>query len=55
MVGFRLTKEDVAFVRACLIKKGANAQIGLVLILLGLIVLGWLILDSFDFHVNITI
>jgi hypothetical protein len=45
----------VAFVRARLIKKEANAQIGSVLIPLGLIVLVWLILDSFQFDINITL
>jgi hypothetical protein len=54
MVGLTPTQEDVAFVRARLIKKEANAQIGSVLIPLGLIVLVWLILDSFEFHINIT-
>ena len=54
MVGLIPRQEDVAFVRARLIKKEANAQIGSVLIPLGLIVLVWLILDSFEFHINIT-
>jgi hypothetical protein len=55
MVGLTPTREDVAFVRARLIKKEANAQIGSVLIPLGLIVLVWLILDSFQFDINITL
>ena len=54
MVGLRPRQEDVAFVRARLIKKEANAQIGSVLIPLGLIVLVWLILDSFQLEINIT-
>ena len=55
VVGMRPTQEDVAFVRARLIKKEANAQIGSVLVPLGLIVVVWLIVDSFEFHISITI
>jgi hypothetical protein len=55
MVGLTPRQEDVAYVRARLIKKEANAQIGSVLIPLGLIVLVWLILDSFQFDINITL
>jgi hypothetical protein len=54
-VGLIPTQEDVAFVRARLIKKEANAQIGSVLIPLGLIVLVVLILNSFYLDINITL
>ncbi len=55
MVGLAPTQEDVAFARARLIKKEANAQIGSVLIPLGLIVLVVLILGSIQLDINITI
>jgi hypothetical protein len=55
MVGLIPTQEDVAFVRARLIKKEANAQIGSVLVPLGLIVLVVLILSSFQLEIYITI
>ena len=54
MVGMRPTQEDLAFARARLIKKEANAQIGSVLVPLGLIVLVVLILSSFELEISIT-
>jgi hypothetical protein len=52
-VGLAPLQEDVAFARARLIKKEASAQIGLVLILLGLVVLVALIINSFELDISI--
>jgi hypothetical protein len=54
-VGFTPMQEDIAFARARLVKKEANAQIGSVLILLGLILLVALIINSIEIDMTFDI